>query len=607
MAAGGASQVRAADASHAIRSSGEPPFKKVLVANRGEIAVRIIQACRELGIASVAVYSEADGDSLHALLADEAYPIGPPPAAASYLDGERILAVARTSGAQAVHPGYGFLAENASFAAACLAAELVFVGPSPQAMGAMGGKIPARRLAEAVGVPVVPGESAAIERLEQAEEVAERVGYPLAIKASAGGGGRGLKVVHAAAELPAALEAARREGQAYFADPTVFIERYLAEPRHVEVQILADSYGHAVSLGQRDCSVQRSHQKLIEEAPALLTEGLSEAMDAAALRLVGEIGYSGAGTLEFLVEGDSFYFLEMNTRIQVEHTVTEMVTGVDLVQAQLRIASGEALWFGQDDIVSRGHAIECRINAEDPAQGFRPAPARILAYRPPSGNGIRVDSHCYAGYTIPPHYDSMIGKLIAWGEDRETARRRMLRALDEFVLEGPPTTIPFHRLALNQPEFIAACASTGFVARLDLSTLSGYLSRTLPVAAPAPAPATAAPQPIVPGGRRFQVQVDGQPFTVDIAEVRGGAQARRERSGGTASAAAGMVSSPMHGVVIRVPVEEGQQVEGGTVVCVIEAMKMENEVLAAQAGTVRRILVKAGDTVDAGMALLEVE
>ena len=430
--------------------------------------MRIIQACRELGIASVAVYSDADADSLHALLADEAYPIGPPPVAASYLDVERILAVARACGAQAVHPGYGFLAENASFAAACLAAGLIFVGPSPRAMEAMGGKIPARRLAEAVGVPVVPGESAAIERLEQAEAIAGRVGYPLAIKASAGGGGRGLKVVREAAELPAALEAARREGQAYFADPTVFIERYLAEPRHVEVQILADNYGHAVSLGQRDCSVQRSHQKLIEEAPALLTEGLSEAMDAAALRLVEEIGYSGAGTLEFLVEGDSFYFLEMNTRIQVEHTVTEMVTGVDLVQAQLRIAAGEALWFGQDDVVSRGHAIECRINAEDPAQGFRPAPTRIDAYRPPSGNGIRVDSHCYAGYTIPPHYDSMIGKLIVWGEDRETARRRMLRALDEFVLEGPPTTIPFHQLALNQPEFIAACASTGFVARLDL-------------------------------------------------------------------------------------------------------------------------------------------
>ena len=597
----------AAAGSHGTGPS-EPPFRKVLIANRGEIAVRIIQACRELGIASVAVYSEADADSLHVLLADEAYPIGPPPAAASYLDGERILAAARASGAQAVHPGYGFLAENAAFAAACLDAGLIFVGPSPEAMDAMGGKIAARQLAEAAGVPVVPGESTAIERLKQAEAVAARVGYPLAIKASAGGGGRGLKVVRSAAELPAALEAARREGQAYFADPTVFIERYLDEPRHVEVQILADNHGHAVSLGQRDCSVQRSHQKLIEEAPAPLPDRVRDAMDTAALRLVGQIQYSGAGTLEFLVEGESFYFLEMNTRIQVEHTVTEMVTGIDLVQAQLRIAAGEALWFGQDDVVSRGHAIECRINAEDPAQDFRPAPARITAYRPPSGNGIRVDSHCYAGYTIPPHYDSMIGKLIAWGEDRETARRRMLRALDEFVLEGPPTTIPFHRLALSQPEFIAARASTGFVARLDLTALSGYIARALPAMAPAaPSTGMAMSQPVDPGSRRFRVQVDGQPFMVDIAEERGGTRARRGRSRDTATTAAGAVISPMHGVVIRVPVEEGQQVERGAVVCVVEAMKMENEVLASQAGTVQRILVKAGDTVDAGVLLLELQ
>jgi len=597
----------AAGGPHTPGPRGEPPFRKVLIANRGEIAVRIIQACRELGIASVAVYSEADADSLHVLLADEAYPIGPPPAASSYLDGERILAAARTSGAEAVHPGYGFLAENAAFAAACLDAGLIFVGPSPGAMEAMGGKIPARRLAEAAGVPVVPGESTAIERLEQAEAVAERVGYPLAIKASAGGGGRGLKVVRSAAELPAALDAARREGQAYFADPTVFIERYLAEPRHVEVQILADNYGHAISLGQRDCSVQRSHQKLIEEAPALLQDRLREEMDAAALRLVGQIQYSGAGTLEFLVEDDRFYFLEMNTRIQVEHTVTEMVTGIDLVQAQLRIAAGEALWFGQDDIVCRGHAIECRINAEDPSQGFRPAPARITAYRPPGGNGIRVDSHCYADYTIPPHYDSMIGKLIAWGEDREMARRRMLRALEEFVLEGPPTTIPFHQLALSQPEFVAARASTGFVARLDLSALPGYVSRTLPAAVRSAVPAAALPQPISSGGRRFQVQVDGQPFIVDIAEERGGTQPRRGRSRDTATVAAGAVTSPMHGVVIRVPVEEGQQVERGAVVCVVEAMKMENEVLAPQDGTVRGILVQTGDTVDAGVLLLEIQ
>ena len=308
-------------------------------------------------------------------------------------------------------------------------------------------------------MPVVPGESASIESTDQALAVAERVGYPVAIKASAGGGGRGLKVVRTPADMHGALESARREGLAYFKDATVFMERYVAEPRHVEVQVLADAYGNAVSLGQRECSVQRSHQKLIEEAPAVIDPVMSRAMDAAALHLVSDIGYVGAGTLEFLVDG-AYYFLEMNTRLQVEHTVTELVTGLDLVQAQVRIAAGQSLWFSQTDIRCNGHAIECRINAEDPTRGFRPAPSQVLAFRPPTGAGVRLDSNCYQGYVIPSHYDSLIAKLIVWGEDREMARRRMLRALDEFILDGPPTTIPFHRLALSHPDFIESRITT---------------------------------------------------------------------------------------------------------------------------------------------------
>jgi acetyl-CoA/propionyl-CoA carboxylase biotin carboxyl carrier protein len=588
----------------------DAPFPKLLVANRGEIAVRIIQACRELGVQTVAVFSEADADALHVALADEAYPIGPAPSAASYLQIERLINVALDSGAQAVHPGYGFLAENSGFARACMNAGLIFVGPTPEAMDAMGGKIPARRLAQMEDVPVVPGESTGIETVEHALAVAARVGYPLAIKASAGGGGRGLKVVQSPEELEPALASARREGQAYFGDPTVFIERYIAQPRHIEVQVLADNHGNAVSLGQRDCSVQRHHQKLIEEAPALIPARLAAAMDAAALRLVRRIGYSGAGTLEFLVDGDDFYFLEMNTRIQVEHTVTEMVTGIDLVQAQIRIAAGEPLWFEQDDVRVEGHAIQCRINAEDPTHDFRPTPSTIRAFRPPSGAGIRLDSAVYTGYTIPPHYDSLIAKLIAWAPSREAARRRMLRALDEFVLEGPPTTIPFHRLALEQPAFIAGHATTGFVARLDLAALDIH-QRSLPITTVAPAtaaPADGSTAPSLAQARRFQVRVEGKPFLVEVAEVRaapGRASRSREKRGSDAQTD-GTVISPMHGVVVRVPVAEGQQVEQGDVVCVVEAMKMENEIVAPHAGAVTDIAVKVGDTVDSGTLILRI-
>jgi len=586
-----------------------PPLPSVLIANRGEIAVRIIQACRELGIRSIAVYSEADADGLPAMLADEAFCVGPAPAAESYLNVEHILEAARLSRAAAIHPGYGFLAENSAFARACKAAGIVFVGPSPEAMDALGGKIAARKLAEAAHVPVVPGESTAIEDDAQAEAVASRVGYPLAIKASAGGGGRGLKVVQHPSELLGALARAQWEGLAYFNDATVFIERYVPEPRHVEVQILADAEGNVITLGERECSIQRFHQKLIEEAPAVIPAALRRQMLASAVDLVQGIGYTGAGTVEFLVEGDNFYFLEMNTRIQVEHPVTEMVSGIDIVQAQLRIAAGQRLWLRQDDVRIAGHAIECRINAEDPANAFHPAPSRITVFRAPTGAGVRVDSAVYPGYAVSPHYDSMIAKLIVWGDDREMARRRMLRALDEMVLGGPPSTIPFHVLALQHPDFVAAQATTNFIDRLDLGRLQGQ-QRMLPAVAAAAARTGEAPGNAgrLADARRFQVRVEGRPYDVEVAELLPQSAGRRQPGGRRPAAVPdGAVTSSIHGVVIAVNVELGAKVERGMVVCTIEAMKMENEVLAPYDGFVAEVAVKVGATVDVGKVLFRIE
>ncbi|HVC80042.1 MAG TPA: acetyl-CoA carboxylase biotin carboxylase subunit [Chloroflexota bacterium] len=578
------------------------PFQKVLIANRGEIALRVIQACRELGLGTVAVYSDADRDSLPVAMADEAYEIGPPPSAQSYLNFERILAVARESGAGAIHPGYGFLAENAAFARACREAGITFVGPSPESMEAVGGKIAARALAEWLGIPVIPGQTAAVESVEVAAAVAERVGYPVAIKASAGGGGRGLKVVHSPADLPAALESAQREGAAYFGDPTVFMERYLRAPRHIEVQIAGDQHGTVLAVGTRDCSVQRNHQKLIEEAPAPLDPVLAARIMEAARRLAAAIEYTGAGTAEFLVEGDQFFFLEMNTRIQVEHTVTEAVTGLDLVKMQLLVAAGAPLPFGERDCQPRGHAIECRINAEDPAARFRPGPGLITRYRPPTGPGIRVDSAAYQGYTIPAHYDSMIGKLIAWGRDREEALARMDRALAQFRIGGIPSTIGFHRLVLADPDFVAGGVSTTFVGGLDLAALPPYVPEASP---PSPNPVTPA---ALDGGDSYLVEVNGKQFRVKVAaggdRVRGSKRGARRQTSGEAD---GAVVSPMHGVVLRVAVEAGQRVESGDLLLTIEAMKMENEVLAPRAGTVKSIGAVPGATVDVGTLLAVVE
>ena len=441
-------------------------FERILIANRGEIALRVIRAAREMGIETVAVYSEADRDSLPARMADHSVCVGPAQSTLSYLSMANIISAAVTTGAQAIHPGYGFLAENAVFARACADAGLVFIGPSPEAIEQMGDKSRARDTASAAGVPCVPGSDGAVDTVEDALRFAREVGFPVLIKASAGGGGKGMRVAQDETDLAANFTAAKTEAAAAFGNDTVYLEKYLARPRHVEIQVLADSHGNAVHLYERDCSIQRRHQKLIEEAPSpALTVETRQAMGDAALKLVRAVGYENAGTVEFLLDTDGrFYFMEMNTRVQVEHPVTEQVTGVDVIKEQIRIAAGLPMKHArQEDIVLRGHAIEFRINAEDPAHGFRPHPGRIGVYSPPGGFGVRVDSHVYSGYDVPPTYDSLLGKLIVWGETRDEAIARGHRALDEFIVTGIPTTIPFHLEVLDIDAFRRGEVYTDFV------------------------------------------------------------------------------------------------------------------------------------------------
>jgi acetyl-CoA carboxylase, biotin carboxylase subunit len=442
-------------------------FSKVLIANRGEIAVRIIRACRELGIRTVAVFSQADADSLHVQLADQAVCIGPPQAAHSYLKVARIISAAEITGAEAIHPGYGFLAENPHFAEVCEGCGIQFIGPTSSSIQMMGDKAAARRMAEANGVPVLPGSQKAVRDLEEAKKIAREIDYPIIIKASAGGGGKGMRVVTTPDGLESALATAAAEAAAAFGDAAVYLERFLPDPRHVEIQILMDSHGQGIHLGERDCSIQRRHQKLLEEAPSpALTGSLRDAMGRAALSVAKAAGYRNAGTVEFLVdERGDFFFMEMNTRIQVEHPVTEMVTGLDLVKAQLRIAAGEPLPVTQADVRLTGHSLECRINAEDPNR-FLPSPGRLTNFRVPGGPGVRVDSHAYAGYVVPPYYDSLLGKVIVHGRDRNEAIARMQRALDEMLIHGVQTTIPFHQKVLRHPDFLAGRTSTRFLERL---------------------------------------------------------------------------------------------------------------------------------------------
>jgi acetyl-CoA carboxylase biotin carboxylase subunit len=445
-------------------------FKKILIANRGEIALRIIRTCRELGIKTVAIYSEADRFSLHVRFADEAVCIGPPPARESYLNIPRIIAAAEITNADAIHPGYGFLAENAGFAEICVSSDIKFIGPSPASIAAMGDKALAKETMKRAGVPVVPGSGGVIKDLKEAQSIAAEIGYPVMIKASAGGGGRGMRIVREESELEKFIQMAKSEAQNAFGNDEIYLEKYIEEPRHVEIQVFGDQYGNVIHLGERDCSIQRRHQKLIEESPSpAVDEELRERMGDAAVRGAASVNYEGAGTIEFLLDKHkNFYFMEMNTRIQVEHPVTEEVIGFDLVKEQIRVAAGERLTTRRV-IKPRGHAIECRINAEDVAKDFRPTPGRITSFHFPGGFGVRVDTHAYAGYEIPPFYDSLIAKLIVHGRDREEAINRMLHALEEFIIEGVPTTIPFHEKVLRNARFRSGEYDTSFIETFNVT------------------------------------------------------------------------------------------------------------------------------------------
>ncbi len=581
-----------------------PPFSKILVANRGEIAVRVFRTLRELGIGSVAVYSEADRAALHVRAADEAYLIGPAAPAESYLDGERIIETARRAGAEAIHPGYGFLAENAAFARLCAEAGIVWIGPAPESIEAMGSKVEARRLMAKAGVPVIPGTTDPVETAEELVRLGDEYGWPVAVKASAGGGGKGLKVVASPEEAERALASARREGEAYFSDPTVYVEKLIIDPRHVEVQVLADAHGNAVHLGERDCTIQRRHQKLVEETPPpAVSPELRAQIGDIALEAARAVGYRGAGTIEGLLDPDgSYYFLEMNTRIQVEHTITELVTGIDLVREQVLVATGEPLGFTQDEISFRGHAIECRINAEDAANGFLPAPGSITAYREPAGPGIRVDSGVQAGSEISATYDPMVAKLCVWDTDREHARRRMLRALEEFVVEGVTTLVGFHRALLEHPCFVEGTTCHGLVESEELAQRSQELSHAATTVPRSPDGALR--------GRTVAVELEGRRYDVTVLEPEPPhavlARRRRERSpiaGGAHAAAKEAVVSPMQGTVLAVEVAEGEEVEAGRVLCVIEAMKMENEIRAHRDGVVTGLTVAPGDGVSTGQVI----
>ncbi len=573
-------------------------FSKVLIANRGEIAVRVIRACRELGVATVAVYSELDRNALHVRLADEAYALGGQTAAESYLNTDAILDAIERSGADAVHPGYGFFSENADFAQSITERGVAFIGPRPAAIEVMGDKISAREAAEKVGVSGVPGSTKILENADEIVAFGNDHGWPVAIKAAYGGGGRGMKVVNTADEAADQLASAQREATAYFGRDECYMERYLTKPRHVEVQIMADTHGNCVYLGTRDCSAQRRHQKLIEEAPAAgIPDDIVTAMGEAAVAVAEGCDYVNAGTVEFLYEDGGYYYLEMNTRLQVEHPATELITGVDLVEMQLRVAAGEALPFTQDEVQVRGHSIEIRINAEDPAGGaFLPSPGPITSLKTPDGFGTRFDTGYEAGDEISQFYDNLVGKLIVWGHDRPTAIARALRALGELEIEGVATTIPADIAILEHPDFAALEHSTKWVEdTLDLSDVSST--------------AAAAPADDEPRVRRdLDVEVNGKRFSVSMwvpesaASAAPSPQAKTRRSGGAASGGSnsGEVTVPMQGTIVKVNVAVGDAVEAGDAIVVLEAMKMENNVAAEKAGTVTEIRVSEGDSVGGG-------
>jgi acetyl-CoA/propionyl-CoA carboxylase biotin carboxyl carrier protein len=588
-------------------------LEKVLIANRGEIAVRVIRTCREMGIPTVAVYSDLDREALHVRLADEAYALGGRTAAETYLNTEAILAIIETSGADAVHPGYGFFSENADFARAITGKGVTFIGPPPGAIEVMGDKISSRIAAEAAGVAGVPGRSEPLRSPGEVVAFGNEVGWPVAIKAAYGGGGRGMRVVSGPEQASDAMQSAQREAQSSFGRPEVYLERYLAWPRHVEMQVLADTHGNTLWLGERDCSAQRRHQKLVEESPAPnFPDEVRRAMGQAAVDVARACGYVNAGTVEFLYQDREFYFLEMNTRLQVEHPVTELVTGLDLVAWQIRVAAGEPLGFGQDDIRRLGHAIEVRINAEDPAGGkFTPSPGPITRFRAPAGPGVRLDAGYEAGDSVSQFYDNLVAKLVVWSEDRESARRRMLRALGETEITGVATTIPAHVAILSHPDFAEGNHSTKWVE--DVLDLSGIAAE--PDLAPPPTdddePARVLREVTTEvDGRRYQVKlwVPDVPSsgTSSGAPARSGAKRKRAQAvaGGSGS---GSVTVPMQGTIVRVLVGVGDTVDVGDGICVLEAMKMENAVNAEKAGVVKEIRVAAGDSVGGGDVVAVIE
>lgn len=580
--------------------------KKILIANRGEIAVRVIRTAREMGIATVAVYSELDRNALHVRLADEAYALGGETAAQSYLNTEAILDVIRRSGADAVHPGYGFFSENADFAQAITEMGVAFIGPPPAAIVEMGDKVSSRKAALRGGAPIVPGTTEFVHSAQEIIDFGNGNGWPLAIKAAFGGGGRGMKVVKDAASVQEAMDSAKRESKAFFGRDEIYVERYLTWPRHVEVQLVGDKHGNVVWVSLRDCSAQRRHQKLIEEAPAPgLPAGVEEAMGEAAVKAARAVGYYNAGTVEFIYQDGDFFFLEMNTRLQVEHPVSEVITGIDLVEWQIRVADGERLPMTQEQVnaARHGHAIEVRINAENPAGGkFLPSPGTITTLKVSDGFGVRFDGGYESGDTISQYYDNLIGKLIVWGKDRPTAIARTIRALDEMRIEGVHTTIPADLAILRHPDFAAVQHSTKWVEeRLDLSGISSSLATT-PGANEAPAEGLVE--------KTTTVEVNGKRFAVRVWVPESGGvapSARRTPRASAASAnavATGDVVAPMQGTIVKILVSVGQEVNVGDAVIVLEAMKMENQLQADKAGTVKSINVKAGDKVGAGDLLV---
>ena len=586
-------------------------LKKILIANRGEIAVRVIRAAREMGIATVAVYSELDRNALHVRLADEAYALGGQTAAESYLNTEAILKAIKDSGADGVHPGYGFFSENPDFARAITAMGVAFIGPPPEAIDEMGDKVSSRKAALRGGAPIVPGTTEFCTSAQEIIDFGREFGWPVAIKAAFGGGGRGMKVVQSEAEVQEAMDSAQREAKNFFGRDEIYVERYLTWPRHIEVQLVGDKQGNVVWISTRDCSAQRRHQKLVEEAPAPgLPDGVEEAMGAAAVKAAKAVGYYNAGTVEFIYQDGDFFFLEMNTRLQVEHPVSEVITGIDLVEWQIRVASGESLPMTQEEVraAQRGAAIEIRINAENPAGGkFLPSPGPITKLVAPDGFGVRFDGGYESGDEISQYYDNLVGKVIVWGKDRPTAIARTIRALKEMVVEGIATTIPADIAILEHPDFAAVTHSTKWVE--EVLDLSGIDATPVAPAADGDAPLVQRQTTVEVNGRRFDVKL-WVPESAGVAAA-GPAKKKAARSasgsGGGAGGGSGQIAVPMQGTIVKVLVEVGQAVEAGQSVVVLEAMKMENQIEADKSGTIKAVNVKPGDTVGAGDVVVIIE